>query len=296
MTQADAPTEEGQPGVDMVDSGGRNTPVPPSRIRAIQRIALREYRIAVRGRWAMGLTVLFAVFSVTVVLFGTAEVGPDRYGSIVASLVELSVYLLPLAALVVGYDTVVGAEATGSLNMLFALPVSRSQVIVGKFLGRATVLCLAIVIGLAMGGASALVTIGPGGLRTYATFVLIAILTATVFLGVSVLLSALASKKTQALGATLVAWLWFVLLHDLASLGLIAALDLPDTVITAMVVTNPLDVFRLLVLTQLETSSSGFAVVLEAISLSPAVLLVTLIGWLFVPVGLTITVIRRQTP
>ncbi|MFD1587337.1 ABC transporter permease [Halorientalis brevis] len=296
MTDSEADPDGGHVQASVGDSVDHEAPIPLSGPRAVARIAVREYRIAVRSRWGVGLAVLFAVFSVAVVGFGTAEVGPSRYGSVVASLVELSVYLVPLAALAVGYDTVVGAEETGALDMLFALPVSQAQVIVGKFLGRACVLGGAMVVGFAGGGVAAGATIGVAGLGQYAVFVLAAVLTAVAFLGLSVLLSTLASAKTQALGTALVAWLWFVLLHDLVALGLIAGMDLPDAALTAMALTNPADVFRLLVLSQLGTTTGGFAAVLTAANLSTPVLAATLLGWLVVPLSLAVVAIRRRRP
>ncbi|MFA9517415.1 ABC transporter permease [Halopenitus sp. H-Gu1] len=264
--------------------------------RAVIRIAIREYRIAIRGRWAIGLTALFAIFSVTVVGFGTSEVGPSQYAAVVASLVELGVYLVPLAALTVGYDTVVGAREAGSLDMLFTLPVSQAQVIFGKYLGRLAVLGGAMGIGLGVGGVAATLIGGIGGLEQYALFVIVSVATAGVFLGVSVLLSTLAREKTQALGAALVAWLWFVLLHDLVAIGLIAGTELPDAALTVMALTNPADVYRLLVLSQLETTTGGFAAVLAKASLSVPLLVVALIVWLLAPIVVATVGIRHQPP
>lgn len=263
-------------------------------LRAVVQVAVREYRIAVRSRWTLGLTVLFAVFSVGVVGFGTSSVGPDRYAAVVASLVELGVYLVPLAALTVGYDTVVGAEETGALDMLFALPISQAQVVVGKYLGRAAVLAGATAVGASVGGVGAVLVVGPSGVGPYALFVLAAVVTGAAFLGVSVLLSTLARAKTQALGAALVAWVWFVLLHDLVAVGLIAAADLPGPALTAMALSNPADVFRLLVLSRLSTTAGGFAAVLAETNLSTATLVATLVAWVVVPVGLAAVAIDRR--
>ncbi|AZH25959.1 ABC transporter permease [Haloplanus aerogenes] len=264
--------------------------------RAVLRIATREYRIAVRSRWALGLTLLFAIFSVAIVGFGTSEVGPNQYAAVVASLVELGVYLVPLAALTVGYDTVVGAREAGSLDMLFTLPVSQAQVIVGKYLGRFTVLGGAMGIGLGIGGVAATLIGGVGGLGQYALFVLVSIVTAGVFLSVSVLLSTIAREKTQALGGALVAWLWFVLLHDLVAIGLIAGTTLPGGALTVMALTNPADVFRLLVLSQLETTTGGFAAILTEASLSVPVLVVALLVWLVAPLVVATVGIRHRPP
>lgn len=275
-------------------TGDELTTIPGPRV--VVRIAYREYRLAIRSRWAVGLTVLFAVFSVAVVGFGTSSIGPNRYAAVVASLVELGVYLVPLAALTVGYDTVVGAREEGSLDMLFTLPVSQAQVVVGKYLGRMTVLGGAMGIGLGVGGAAATWVAGVRGLGGYALFLIVAVVTAGVFLGLSVLLSTLAREKTQALGAALVVWLWFVLLHDLVAIGLIAGTNLPDVALGVMALTNPADVFRLLVLSQLETTTGGFAAVLTAANLSVPLLVGALLVWLLAPLGVATVGIRHRRP
>jgi Cu-processing system permease protein len=280
----------------VVGTASDDEPTAIPGTRAVLRIATREYRIAVRSRWAIGLALLFAIFSVAVVGFGTSAVGPNRYAAVVASLVELGVYLVPLAALAVGYDTVVGAREAGSLDMLFTLPVSQAQVIVGKYLGRFAVLGGAMGIGLGIGGVAATLIGGVGGLGQYALFVLVSIVTAGVFLSVSVLLSTIAREKTQALGGALVAWLWFVLLHDLVAIGLIAGTTLPGGALTVMALTNPADVFRLLVLSQLETTTGGFAAILTEASLSVPVLVVALLVWLVAPLVVATVGIRHRPP
>ena len=260
----------------------------------VRSVARREYRLAIRRRWALGMTVLFGVFAVGIVLFGGSSVGPTRYGALLATLVELGVYVVPLVALVAGYDTVVGAAARGSLDMLFALPVSRPQLLVGKYLGRLAVLGGAIAVGLGAGGVLAVQSVGLAGAGSYATVLLAAVLTGAAFLSVSVLVSTLASKPTHALGGVLVAWLWFVLLHDLAAIGLVAAVELPEALLAATVLANPADVFRLFVLSGLETAPGGFAAVLAEMPLSAPVLLAALVAWIVVPLAVAALRIRHR--
>lgn len=263
-------------------------------VRNVLLIAAREYRIATRGRWSIGLAVLFALFSVGIVAFGTSRVGPAQYDAVIASLAELGVYLIPLVALAVGYDTVVGAEESGALDMLFSLPVSPGQVVLGKFLGRAGVLATGMLVGLGVGGVAVVGVIGGVGIAKYAAFVLIATATGSAFLGVGVLVSTVAREKARALALALAAWVWFVLLHDLAAIALIATVDLPDSVLAGMVLTNPADVFRVLVLSQLQTAPGGFAAVLAKAALSMPVLVVALALWIIVPVSIATGTIGRR--
>ncbi|MFB6069001.1 MAG: ABC transporter permease [Halobacterium sp.] len=258
------------------------------------RIALREYRIEAKRHLPVGLAALFAVFALGLVFFGGSEAGPTRYGAVVASLAELGSYLVPLAALAVGYDAVAGSDERGALDVLFALPVSRPQVLAGKYAGRLAVLGGGLVVGLGLGGVVAAGYVGPAGVAQYAAFVLGALGAGAAFLSITVLVSTLASEKTQALGAALVAWVWFVLLHDLAALGLIAGFGLPSAALAAMVLANPLDVFRVLVLSGLHTAPGGFAAVLTKASLSVPVLVVGLLAWVAVPLALASYAIRNR--
>ncbi len=257
-------------------------------------IGAREYRIAHRSRWSIGLAILFALFSVGIVGFGTSRVGPGQYDAVLASLAELGVYLIPLAALALGYDAVVGAEESGVLDMLFALPVSPGQIVVGKYLGRAAVLGAAILIGLGAGGVAVYWVIGVAGIGKYAAFMLISTVTASAFLGIGMFVSTIARDKARALAMALATWVWFVLLHDLAAIALIATVDLPDLALSAMVLTNPADVFRVLVLSQLHTAPGGFAAVLAKAALSMPLLVGVLVLWIVIPIGLAAVTIGRR--
>jgi predicted cation transporter len=63
-------------------------------------------------------------------------------------------------------------------------------------------------------------------------------------LAVAVPISTVASEKARALGLVLLAWVWFVLAHDLVSLGVVSAFGLPNVALSAMVLTNPPDSFE----------------------------------------------------
>lgn len=243
-------------------------------------VAGREYRLAVRSRWAAGIVLLFGLFTTAVVRFGASSVGPGRFDAVIATVVELGVYLVPLVAFAVGYDVVVGADERGSLEILLSLPVSRGRVVVGTLLGRGAVLAGAIAIGFVPGGALTALTFGSGGLGTYALVALAAALTACAVLCVAVLVSTVAPTKTHALGGSLALWLWFVLLHDLMALAAVASLDLGSTAVAAAVLLNPVDCFRVLALSQVDVVAGGFGAVMTQAGLSTPLVVAALCGWI----------------
>ncbi|MFB6072542.1 MAG: ABC transporter permease [Halobacterium sp.] len=259
------------------------------------RVAVREYRIAVRRRWALGVAVLFALFSVALVFLGGSTVGPSRVPAVLASFAQLGVYLVPLAALALGFDTIVGADESGSLEMLLALPLSSTAVVVGKYAGRAVALAGGMLAGFAVGGALLVRFAGVGVVGAYAGVALAAVAAALAFLGVSVLASTLASEKTHALGAALAAWVWFVLVHDLVALGLVATFDLPGAAVSAAVLANPADLFRVFVLRGVSTTAGGIAGVLADTALTTPVLVAALAAWIVLPVAAATVAFRRRS-
>ncbi|EMA08035.1 ABC-type transport system involved in multi-copper enzyme maturation permease component [Haloferax denitrificans ATCC 35960] len=258
-------------------------------------IAQLEYRLSLRSRWTLALTALFGLLSLLVVGFGGSSAGPFRVDAVVVSLASLATYLVPLAALVYGYDTIVGAEETGWLDMVFALPVSRGRVVVGAFLGRAASLAGATAIGFGLGGLVLFVRVDTVPWGLYADVLFGAVTLGLVFLALGVLVSTVAAEKTHALGIALLVWAWLVFGHDLAALGLVAAFDLPNVMLTGLVLANPIDIFRVFVLSGLEMTGSGMAAVVTGTALSTTVLLGGAMAWVVLPVSVAAQLIHRRS-
>lgn len=266
-----------------------------SGLRQLLVVAGSEYRLAVRNRWAVALTVVFAAFALGLTTFSGASVGPEGFERTVASLAVLAVYLVPLVALAFSYDAVVGREESGWLQTLFALPVSRGWLVVGSALGRAVVLASATILGFGVAGGFLLLEFGLLDVDAYVAFLLAAVGLGLAFLAVGVLVSTLTREKTHALGAALLVWAWFVLVHDLLGLGLIAAFGLSDTAVSAMLLANPTGIFRALVLGTLGAAGdAGFAAVLAEAGISSGVLVTALVAWIVLPIALAAVTIRRR--
>ncbi len=262
--------------------------------RQVWLVASQEYRLSVRNRWAAALMVLFALLSVLVSVVGRWGVGATSPDALLVSLAQLATYLVPLAALVYGYDTIVGADANGWLDVLFALPVARWRVVVGAYLGRAVTLAVTTTVGLGIVAVPLQVRPGRVDWLLFATVLLGTVGLGAAFLAVSILISTVAVKKTHALGGALLAWVWFVFLHDLFALGLLATLSLPDAAVSAFILGNPVDIFRVLVLLTADTTGGGLGAVFASSHLSPPVAGTALLGWVLIPVALMGRLVRRR--
>ncbi|MBK8973460.1 MAG: ABC transporter permease [Hahellaceae bacterium] len=232
----------------------------------IVNIARKELNDALRNRWLLAISLLFAVLAVGIAWFGAAASGQVGFSSIpatVASLASLATFLIPLISLLMAYDAIVGEDENGTLLLLLTYPVSRGQILLGKFLGQGLVLAVATLLGFGSAGLAIglLVADVDMTLLTWALgrFMLSSILLGLVFLGFAYLLSSQVAEKSRAAGLALGLWFLFVLVFDLALLGVLVVSEgkFNPELLPWLLLFNPTDVYRLINLSGFEASGSA---------------------------------------
>lgn len=219
--------------------------------RQVMAVAAKEFRDRLRNRWVLAVALVFAMFSLVITYAGGAQQGAVGLRSLeftIASLVSLVIYLVPLIALLLGFDAIVGERERGSLDLLLALPLTRTELLLGKYLGLAGALALAMLAGLALVGGVLVRRFGGDALYHYGGFVLSAVLLGLAFLSLAVLMSVLARDRTRASGLAIVSWFFFVLVFDLLLLGALVGTGghYGGEVFPYLLLLNPADVFRIL--------------------------------------------------
>ena len=114
-------------------------------MRTIFIIAVKEIQEGMRNRWVLATTLLLAALALSLTFLGSAPTGNVGAGAldvVVVSLSSLTIFLLPLIALLISHDAVVGEMERGTMTLLLSYPVGRSQVILGKFCGHVLILGL----------------------------------------------------------------------------------------------------------------------------------------------------------
>ena len=270
----------------------------------VWHIAMKEIRDALRNRWVAATILTLAGLALVLALLGSAPVGSIKasaLGVTVVSLSSLSVYLLPLIALLLAYDALVGELERGSLLLLLSYPVARWQVVLGKFVGHLAVLTLAIVVGY---GAAAAVIGALGGADqqawlAFAALCVSSVLLGAVFLALGYLLSALCEERAKAAGLAITLWLLLVVIYDLGLLGLLLADKeqmLAPQVFTALLMVNPTDAFRVFNMTLFDGAKqlSGFAGLGAELLPSRALPLLALCVWMLGGLGLASVFFMRR--
>lgn len=187
---------------------------------AVRTIARLEFVTVIRQRWVRLFAVAFALLTLAASYSSGAleELGgAEGFARTTVSLIPLVLVLVPLAALLLGVSGHTGEP--GGEAFLFAQPVSRFEVLLGKWLGQTLSLGGALLAGFGAGALALTAAAGPEGLPRFLVFVAACLLLAAAFLAVAAAVSARCSRRTAALGVAAFAWFFFVLLFDALALA-----------------------------------------------------------------------------
>ena len=261
-------------------------------VRVVAAIARHEIRIVLRSRWVAVYALVFAALTLAVSYFGLTVIeftGFQEFDRTAVSLLNLVLYIVPLATMLMAVQSF--RDEGGATDQLFAEPVTKGEIVVGKLMGLAGAHVLATVLGFGLTGILVGIEVGDAGLASYLVLVGFTILVGVVFLSLAALLAILSGRRARAYAVVLVTWFFMVLLFDLLVIGL--SFLLPETwanrVAFAGVFANPIDATR--VATMLTISGkelfgpAGAQLVrnLGGIPQAVALLSLTLVAWICLP-------------
>ncbi|HSM13221.1 MAG TPA: ABC transporter permease subunit [Thermoanaerobaculia bacterium] len=270
-------------------------------IRSIRWIVAKEVRDALRSRWLLAYAVALALLGLAAALAGTRSAGGlglQAFGRTTATLTNLCLLLAPLVALAMGALAIAGERDRGTLDHLLAQPIARHDLLLGKYLGLLAALSAATAAGFAPAGLAIALASGPGALPRLLPFVALASLLIAAMLAVGVLISVKSSGAVQALGLAIVTWFLLVLLYDLLLIGALLGSGLGAGALAALLVSNPVDAARVLVVLSLEPDlyllGPAGALMVETLSIRGTALVLcgALLLWTVVPLAAAVRSFR----
>ncbi len=258
-------------------------------------IAGKEITDGLRNRWVLGATVLLAALAFALAFLGSApsgQLGVKPLAVVVVSLSSLTIFLMPLIALLISYDAIVGEVERGCMLLLLTYPVTKPQILAGKFLGHTAILAIATTLGYGAAG----VAVAFGGnadgelWRAFGVLIASSIMLGGAFIALAYWVSASVRERSTAAGVAIGIWFGLVVIYDLFLMGLLITTRgwIDATVFPYLLLLNPADIYRLLNLTAFENirSFSGMAGLSEQAQFSPWTLATALLAWIVIPMGL----------
>ncbi len=202
---------------------------------------------SLRARWFMIYTGVFGGIVALLFLFGLTEsrvLGFIGLSRLLVTYIQLTMAILPIFVLITTVRSVAGDREAGVFEYLLSLPVSLGAWFWGKILGRYLVVFAPVFVAMlaAVGIAMVKGIEIPWDMFGYYTALLAAM--AACFLGLGMLISAVARSTDMAQGAAFMTWLVLLLFLDLILLGVMIQGRVAPEIAVGVALVNPLQVFR----------------------------------------------------
>ena len=207
-----------------------------------------EIQNMLRSKWLIGIAA--TLFVVTEALF---RFGGDPAKTI-ASVMNVVLVVVPLLSVVLG--TIYFYNSREFNELLLSQPVNRTSIYLGQLAGFAASLCLGYVLGIGLP-----FLIHSAGLREYAgkiaTLLWVGCCFIVIFASLAFYAATRFEDRIKGLGVTLIAWFFLTVVWDGVILLFVHTMrDYPyEPGLLALVMLNPVDLGRILILMQLDISA-----------------------------------------
>lgn len=216
-------------------------------MKSLWQTARLDITESLRARWFLLYSVVFGGVIVLLFIFGLTEsrvMGFTGLSRLLITYIQLCMAILPVFILITTVRSVAGDRESGIFEYMLSLPVSLASWFWGRMMGRFLVVFVPVFCAM-------VAAVGWGGLRGldvpwvhFFAYTGLLVSLSWCFLGVGMLISALARSIDVAQSAAFFLWLLLLLFLDLILLGVLIREQLPMTMIVGLALANPLQTFR----------------------------------------------------
>lgn len=263
----------------------------------------RELAHALRARWFLAYAAVFLVGGLLLTALGSTGSllgGYRGYARALAGLTHFAILFVPLMALLPAASSLAEERENGTLEYLLAQPVTWGQVFLGTWSGVALAVLLALTAGYLFSAGVAVLRGVPVGLvlSTYGFLVCLSL----VFVSLGTVLSAVSETRSRAVTLGFAIWLVLVALGSLGTMAAFIRWGFPERLLVGWSLLNPVEAFRLGVLTVLDPELQLLGPVGRALTRRYGAVTVvgtsalSLASWIVLPVvaGRYVTGLRRD--
>ncbi|MFW6376085.1 MAG: ABC transporter permease [Thermoplasmatota archaeon] len=197
------------------------------RKKAIISLAKKEFMDNVRNKWIIIVSILFIALILLISAYGSMSKGSGikGYKFTLSFAPSIVVTFISIIALMMGYKTLINEIESKSIGILLSSELSRVDVVVGKFLGLASVLTTSILVGLGIGGIVIGISSGFQNIVMYGKFMFLSILFSLTYVSIAMAMSSFVNKTSRALAGGIFIWILFNVLWDLITVGILAVTE-----------------------------------------------------------------------
>ncbi|MDR0769687.1 MAG: ABC transporter permease [Burkholderiales bacterium] len=211
-------------------------------------IAKLDFFESFRSRWFAGYTAVFLLLIVAIFLSGVTEsrvMGFSGLTRLLLIFIQACNIILPIFILVTTVRTIAKERDSNVFEYLLSFPVSLAAYYWGKVLGRLLVIWLPLLLTIVLALAIGLVRGGEIPWRLLCLYTALLAFSSFTFLGIGFFISVSTKSQELALGIALFVWLLLIALIDIALIGFLIQKMVPDNLVFALALLNPVQAFRL---------------------------------------------------
>lgn len=211
-------------------------------------IASKEAREALSNRWFIIYALCFAVLAFFLLFLGSTRseiAGYSAFGKTAASLINLIMLFVPLISLVTGSISISGERENNTLTYLLSHPITKTEVLLGKFSGLLFSIFLTILFGFGIAGFFIALQGMSKDISVYIVTILLSVFLAATFLSIGILVSVITTKTSKSLGIAVFLWLFFLIFGDLGIMGTTVAMNLGVENLFLITSMNPVEAFKI---------------------------------------------------
>jgi ABC-type transport system involved in multi-copper enzyme maturation permease subunit len=273
-------------------------------IRNVIIIAKKEFMDNLRNNWIMTLTILFIILTLVISFVSGGGLLGDVEITVIG-LLAIASLLVPIVAIILGYNTISGEAESRSLLVVQSYPVSRSDVYFGKFLGLGSVLAISVFLGFGISGTVIASTVRGTNLNGFLVFIFLTILLGLTYLSLSICFSAILKRRTTSLYAGVGLFFWSMIISSIiigihlgtgGSFADFQSGGMPNWMWDSMMILSHMDMYQTATMLGFNlrvADVSGFSIVIPDF-ISMTNLLTIFIIWIVIPLGIGYYFYRKR--
>ena len=173
-------------------------------------IAKKEIMDNIRNKWIIIITIIFVLLTILASYGGSYGQGWKSLELTIVVMILLVQIIISIIGLILGYASISGEIEQGSLSSLVAQPVTRLEILLGKFLGLGAVLSFTILVGFGIAGLIIGINVPNVNFGGYFLFIVASILIGLVFLSLSLFYSSFFKKRSTSMGMAIFTWIIYM--------------------------------------------------------------------------------------
>ena len=211
-------------------------------------VAYLDIKESLRSKWfyvyALVFGGLMALFFVTGIS-DSVVMGFSGLSRLLLVFIQVTIIILPIFILITTVKSISGDRESNVLEYMLSFPISLTHYYWGKMLGRFLTVFLPVILALVMGVVFGIIKGGnlPWAMISLYSALLFAM--CFVFLGIAFFISTLVKSSDIAVGTSFMVWIILLAFIDIALIGLMLQGRLSDGLIISIALTNPIEVFRI---------------------------------------------------